>query len=330
MAGMSIASGTYNWLDDDGPAFGGPGLEPRWTSSRKDAVATAYAASSKVWYTMSHGTLNEIYYPTIDRPQTRDMELLFTDEESFFHEEKRDLTYDFEYVDPKALAVRVSATDAGNRYKVTKEFVSDPHHPVVLVNVKIEGDEAVLSRLKCLCAAGPASERRWWRAIVRGRCKSPEHVASWHGKIASRSALARAAGSAAPVAGYVGKSDGYQDLAAHMRNGMAFRTGAGWQSRLDGRNRSRAESRVHHRDCTGAWSSLRHRRHDANAGDAVPRASRTLYQSVAPRCGAGPTGGRIDRRWRPDAHLAKRDSHARGQDLLRSVHRVRFYTLGRG
>lgn len=80
---MSNLSAAYRWLEDDGPAFGAPGLEPRWTSSEKDAVSTAYAASSRVWFTVSHGTLNEIYYPTIDRPQTRDMELLFSDGETF-------------------------------------------------------------------------------------------------------------------------------------------------------------------------------------------------------------------------------------------------------
>ena len=98
---MSDLNAAYRWLDDDGPAFGAPGVEPRWTSSEKDAVSTAYAASSRVWFTVSHGTLNEIYYPTIDRPQTRDMELLFTDGETFFHEEKRDLTYDFQYIDSR-------------------------------------------------------------------------------------------------------------------------------------------------------------------------------------------------------------------------------------
>jgi glucoamylase len=96
---MSASNGNYRWLDDDGPAFGCPGLPPRWTSSEKDAVSTAYAAATKIWFTASHGTLNEIYYPTIDRPQTRDMELLFTDEETFFHEEKRDIAYDFQYID---------------------------------------------------------------------------------------------------------------------------------------------------------------------------------------------------------------------------------------
>jgi glucoamylase len=117
---MSELSASYRWLDDDGPAFGAPGSEPRWTSSQKDAVGTAYSASSRVWYTLSHGTLNEIYYPTIDRPQTRDMELLFSDGETFVHEEKRDLQYEFEYVDGDALAVRLVAHEQGGRYKITK------------------------------------------------------------------------------------------------------------------------------------------------------------------------------------------------------------------
>src|ERR1700723_4749566 len=116
---MGALNTTYCWLDDDGPAFGSPGLQPRWTSSKKDAVSTAYSSSSKVWFTASHGTLNEIYYPTIDRPQMRDMELLFTDEQTFFHEEKRDIVYDFHYIDENALAIRVTGHDVGRRYFVT-------------------------------------------------------------------------------------------------------------------------------------------------------------------------------------------------------------------
>src|ERR1700744_3823283 len=152
---MALLTGPYRWLDDDGPAFGGPGLEPRWTSSKKAAVSTAYAASSRIWFTASHGTLNEIYYPTIDRPQTRDMELLFTDEETFFHEEKRDFNYDFHYIDPDALAVRVVGTDPTGRYTVPKEFLPDPPHALVLMPVRMEGDEELLSRLKCYALLAP-------------------------------------------------------------------------------------------------------------------------------------------------------------------------------
>jgi len=58
------------------PAPGGHGIAPRWTRSDKDGVGTAYSASSRVWFTVSKGILHEVYYPTIDRPQIRDLQYL--------------------------------------------------------------------------------------------------------------------------------------------------------------------------------------------------------------------------------------------------------------
>ncbi len=213
---MSFLNETYRWLDDDAAAFGAPGLAPRWTSSKKDAVSTAYAASSRIWFTASHGILNEIYYPTIDRPQTRDMELLFTDEETFFHEEKRDFEYDFHYIDSDALAVRVTANDLGGGYTVTKEFITDPHHPVVLVNVKIEGDEEILSRLKCYALLAPhldgGGAGNSARSIdVAGR----RAILAWKNGISL--AFGCSCGFSRSSCGYVGSSDGYQDLSQHQK-----------------------------------------------------------------------------------------------------------------
>jgi len=213
---MSALDGTYHWLDDDGPAFGGPGLEPRWTSSKKDAVLTAYAASSRIWATASHGTLNEIYYPTIDRPQTRDMELLFTDEETFFHEEKRDFEYDLHYIDDNSLAVRVVANDLGGRYTVTKEFITDPHHPVVLMNVKIEGDETILSRLKCYALLAPHLDGGGHGNSARSLSVAGQRcILAWKNNVSL--AFGADCGFTRTSCGYVGTSDGFQDLSAHMR-----------------------------------------------------------------------------------------------------------------
>ena len=211
----------YRWLNDDGPAFGGPGLEPRWTSSKKDAVSTAYAASSRVWFTVSHGTLNEVYFPTIDRPQMRDMELLFTDGETFFHEEKRDFEFDFHYVDPDATAVRVVASDLDGRYTVTKEFIADPHHPVVLMNVKITGDEDVLSRLKCYALLAPHLD-----GGGAGNSARSISIAGQRGLLAWKNgtslALGVSCGFTRSSCGFVGTSDGYQDLCAHMEMKWQF------------------------------------------------------------------------------------------------------------
>ncbi|MGD0734397.1 MAG: hypothetical protein ABR976_04590 [Terracidiphilus sp.] len=113
---MNSDQSLYRWLDQQGEAFGAPGMDPRWTSSVKDAVGTAYAASSRIWFTCSHGILNEVYHPTIDRAQVRDMEFLVTDGETFVHEEKRDLATSFEYIHPEALGVRHINRDPEGRY----------------------------------------------------------------------------------------------------------------------------------------------------------------------------------------------------------------------
>src|ERR1700684_1162306 len=51
-----------------GHAFGQPGIEPRWTHGDKDGVGTAFAASSRLWFTLWNGVITEVYYPTVDRP----------------------------------------------------------------------------------------------------------------------------------------------------------------------------------------------------------------------------------------------------------------------
>jgi glucoamylase len=54
-------------------APGGPGIAPRWTSSAKSGAGTALSTTSHVWFTISHGILDEIYYPRVDLACTRDM-----------------------------------------------------------------------------------------------------------------------------------------------------------------------------------------------------------------------------------------------------------------
>jgi glucoamylase len=52
-------------------AFGWPGIKPRWTHGDKDGVGTAYAASSRICFTLWNGIITEGYYPTVDHSQIR-------------------------------------------------------------------------------------------------------------------------------------------------------------------------------------------------------------------------------------------------------------------
>src|SRR6478672_2128013 len=76
-------------LDSPRDAPGWPGIAARWTSSVKSGVGTALGAESRIWFTLSHGILNEVYYPRVDSACTRDCGLIVTDGGSYFSEEKR-------------------------------------------------------------------------------------------------------------------------------------------------------------------------------------------------------------------------------------------------
>ena len=221
----------YRWLEQQGEAFGAPGLEPRWTSSVKDAVGTAYSASSRIWFTCSHGILNEIYHPTIDRAQVRDMEFLITDGETFVHEEKRDLESAFEYIHPEALGVRYVNRDPQGRYTLTKEIICDPHHSVVLTHVRLEGNADLLPRLKVYALLAPhlddggaANSARavdfagdkallaWkneWSLAMGARCG--------HG----------GCGFSRVSCGFVGASDGWRDLMENFQMDWEFGSATG-------------------------------------------------------------------------------------------------------
>lgn len=208
---MTVLSPEYHWIQADGPAPGAPGVDPRWTSSKKDAVGTAYAASSRVWYTLSHGILNEIYYPTIDRPQVRDLGFLITDGETFFHEVKRDLDSAFEYIDKDALAVRITSRSPEGQYTLVQEIISDPHYPVVLVHVRVEGEPSLLERLKVYALLAPHMEGggagNSARAVeVNGR----RVLVAW--KEPTSLAMGVDCDFTRVSCGYVGPSDGWQDL----------------------------------------------------------------------------------------------------------------------
>ncbi|MDR3452547.1 MAG: glycoside hydrolase family 15 protein [Rhodoferax sp.] len=204
----------YRWLDQQGEAFGGPGLPPRWTSSVKDAVGTAYSASSRAWFTCSHGILNEIYHPTIDHAQVRDMEFLVTDGETFAHEEKRDMLTTFEYIHPETLGVRYINRDPDGRYTLTKEIVCDPHHSVVLQQIKLEGRPDLLPRLKVYALLAPHLDGGGAGNTARAvDIAGHKMLLAWKNQWSL--AMGSSCGFSRVSCGFVGSSDGWRDITAN-------------------------------------------------------------------------------------------------------------------
>ncbi|MBI1390596.1 MAG: glucan 1,4-alpha-glucosidase [bacterium] len=203
------------------PAFGSPGMEPKWTRSDKDAVGCAYAASSTAWFTLSAGILNEVYYPTIDRPQIRDMQYLVTDGETFFHDERRHLTSTVEALAPHALGYRLINSDPGGRYRIVKEIIADPHYPCILTRTRLEGDADQLTRLRLFVLLAPH--------IEVGGGQNNGNVVDLAGRrilTANKKGTWLALGASVPFkrcsCGFVGASDGWTDLANNYEMDWEF------------------------------------------------------------------------------------------------------------
>lgn len=204
-------------------AFGAPGIEPGWTSSAKEGVGTSYHTSCRLWFTLSHGIVNEIYYPHVDQPNTRDFQFLITDGETFCHEEKRDLIHLVEYPERDCLFYRLTNSDPAGRYRLVKHILTDPHRSVFLVQTKLEvRDESLRRKLQLYALLAP--HIGGYGAGNSGECVEIGDVKLMHAQRSSTHLIvACSSGFARRSVGYVGFSDGWQDLMNNFKMDWEFR-----------------------------------------------------------------------------------------------------------
>jgi glucoamylase len=89
--------------------------------------------TSRVWYTLDYGCVTEVYYPTIDSPQIRDLQFLVTDGENFFHDERRNFVGHIDCISGAALGFEVTNREKEGRYSIHKTVLGDPHQNCLLV-----------------------------------------------------------------------------------------------------------------------------------------------------------------------------------------------------
>ena len=197
-------------------APGAPGVEPRWTSSAKTGAGTALSNKSRVWFTLSHGIFNEIYYPRIDHACVRDMGLIVTDGADFFSEEKRDADSAVHWLADGVPAFRLVNTCRDGRYHIEKQIVTDPHRDTVLQRVRFIEHQGSMSdyHLHVLLAPHLGNHGGGNTAWVDEFEGTPLLFAQ---RKDNSLALACSAPWTKRSVGYVGSSDGWQDLKAHKR-----------------------------------------------------------------------------------------------------------------
>jgi glucoamylase len=198
------------WPANDAP--GASGIPPTWTSSSKDLVG-ASLGSSRLWFTLGHGIVNEIYYPRIDIPQIRDLGFIVADGEGFWCEVKRLQAYELRLPKPGVPAPTI--VHRHERFELTLRIVPDARRDALLIEVALRGDEGLKPYVLLAPHLGGtgweniAAVGRHYRRKVLWAEQGPFGLALVAGDGAHREALGRLS------AGYVGFSDGWQDFAGN-------------------------------------------------------------------------------------------------------------------
>lgn len=197
-------------------APGWPGIPPRWTSSAKSGVGTATSAQSRVWFTLSHGIVNEVYFPRMDQANTRDLGLIVTDRRTFFSEEKRSASSRITPIEHGVPGYRMVNACMQGRYRITKTIVTDTQRDVLLQQIRFEAFHGTIADYAVFALLAPHLEN--------GGAGNDAWVGAWKGMpmlFAQRGGTALALACSVPFramsCGYVGVSDGWQQLRADRR-----------------------------------------------------------------------------------------------------------------
>jgi glucoamylase len=179
-------------------------------------VGTALNNASRVWFTLSHGILDEVYYPRVDQACTRDLGLIVTDGRDFFSEEKRQTDQQIAYLAEGVPAFRLINTCRQQRYRLEKAILSDPHRDVVLQSVRFEALQGQLTDYHLYALLAPhLANHGYGNTAWLGDYKGFSLL------FAQRDGTALALACSTPwlnrSAGFVGISDGWQDLSAHKQ-----------------------------------------------------------------------------------------------------------------
>lgn len=164
---------------------------------------------SRVWATLAHGILNEVFWPSVDQPQIRDLGFLVAGA-GWWRELKRVDTYTLSVPEPAVALPTIVHTSQD--YQLTLKVVVDPERDCVLIEYDLAGDDVRLYPLLAphlgVAERNTGDDNVAWIA--------PDDGTLFASSAGRSVCLLSAGGFLRGSAGFVGDSDGWTDFS---RNG---------------------------------------------------------------------------------------------------------------
>jgi glucoamylase len=171
---------------------------------------------------VAEGILTEAYYPTIDQPQMGDFQFLVTDGLTRLSEQKRDTLSEVRY-HPRKASVEVRGVDRLGWYSFEQRIVTDPSSPVIRIQTVFRPARPGL-RIYLLYKPAHqntgADDQAWATSsalLSEGRPSTISPPFPVRPFTPTATAVVARPGFLRTSAGYVGASDGWQDLQKNFK-----------------------------------------------------------------------------------------------------------------
>jgi len=187
-------------------AFGRPGIRPHWSDARKVDAATYFedtaTKKSLLWFTAANGVLTEVFYPTIDHGQIKDSQILVSDGSSFFLQERQDFSHGVIANGPASNILKNVHAKSG--LEISHQFFSLKDSPTLIDEVTINSPRDGLS---FYLLTNPHLDNTGY--YDSAELSSTGFMVS-EGE--TQLSIESSVGFSKRSVGFVGHSDGYQDL----------------------------------------------------------------------------------------------------------------------
>lgn len=116
-----------------------PGNASVWGPAAKDFLGTSASDTSRVYFTGAEGIVTEVFYPTLDRVQNVDLQLLVTDvNKNWGDEERRQKQHEVSQVNKRAMLWQAVTTADSGKWKITKKIFTDPGRNALIQRVTFQ------------------------------------------------------------------------------------------------------------------------------------------------------------------------------------------------
>ncbi len=207
-------------------APGAPGALSTWAPGAKEFLGTSASTTSKVYFTGAEGILTEVFYPSPDRAQNVDLELIVVDAQKTWGakdaEEKRQKQHEATLVNKRALVWQTVTRSDNGKWKVTKKTFTDPGRPAVIQRTTFETlepgkkvsdyDVYVLNNPAINNSGGGDNSRRLQAGNRTMLAASEPNSTS--SALAVSLPWKKIGGETMVSSGFVGRNDGWTDLFA--------------------------------------------------------------------------------------------------------------------